>query len=50
MRPGERIAAVVLSVGNPQCVVLTSALDEARFRRLGAAAGDPPGVSERDQR
>ena len=32
---GEKVAAVVLSVGNPQCVVLTPALDEDRFRRLG---------------
>ena len=32
---GEHVAAVVLSVGNPQCVVLTPALDEQRFRRLG---------------
>ncbi len=39
---GERIAAVVLSVGNPQCVVLTSALDEARFRRLGPQLATHP--------
>ena len=32
---GERVATVVLSVGNPQCIVLTPALDEERFRRLG---------------
>ena len=32
---GEQVAAVVLSVGNPQCIVLTAALDEERFRRLG---------------
>ena len=32
---GEQVAAVVLSVGNPQCIVLTPALDEQRFRRLG---------------
>ena len=32
---GEQVAAVVLSVGNPQCIVLTTALDEERFRRLG---------------
>ena len=32
---GEPLSVVVLSVGNPQCVVLTPALDEARFRRLG---------------
>ena len=32
---GEQVAAVVLSMGNPQCVVLTPALDAERFRRLG---------------
>ena len=32
---GEQVAAVVLSVGNPQCIVLTPALDEGRFRWLG---------------
>ncbi len=34
---GAAIQAVVLRVGNPQCVVLEEALDEARYRRLGAA-------------
>ena len=34
---GAAIEAVVLRVGNPQCVVLEKALDEARYRRLGAA-------------
>ena len=32
---GERVEVVVLSVGNPQCVVLTPSLDEEEFRRLG---------------
>ena len=34
---GERLRVVVLSVGNPQCVVLSPSMDEAerRFRRLG---------------
>ena len=34
---GERVRVVVLSVGNPQCVVLTSSPDDAerRFRSLG---------------
>lgn len=32
---GEQVGAVLLSVGNPQCIVLTPALDEERFRRLG---------------
>jgi len=34
---GTAIDAVVLRVGNPQCVVLEPALDEARYRRLGPA-------------
>ena len=34
---GERLRVVVLSVGNPQCVVLSPSVDEAerRFRRFG---------------
>jgi diaminopimelate epimerase len=32
---GETISAVVLNVGNPQCVVLGPLPDEARFARLG---------------
>ncbi len=34
---GERVRVVVLSVGNPQCVVLSPSMEEAesRFRRLG---------------
>jgi len=32
---GEKIATVVLSVGNPQCIVLTPSLDAARFQWLG---------------
>lgn len=34
---GESVRAAVLSVGNPQCIVLTDKLDEVRFRRLGSA-------------
>jgi diaminopimelate epimerase len=34
---GTAVDAVVLRVGNPQCVVLEQALDEERYRRLGAA-------------
>ena len=34
---GEQVRVVVLSVGNPQCIVLTDKLDEARCRRLGPA-------------
>jgi diaminopimelate epimerase len=33
---GEQVCAVVLSMGNPQCVLL-GPLDDARFRRLGPA-------------
>ena len=32
---GDPVEAVVLRVGNPQCVVLEGALDETRYRRLG---------------
>jgi diaminopimelate epimerase len=32
---GMTIEAVVMRVGNPQCVVLESALDEPRYRQLG---------------
>ncbi len=32
---GESVQVVMLSVGNPQCIVLTDRLDEATFRRLG---------------
>ncbi len=32
---GERITFTAVSVGNPHCVVLADALDEARARRLG---------------
>ena len=32
---GESVQVVVLSVGNPQCIVLTDRLDDATFRRLG---------------
>ena len=34
---GEQVELVALSVGNPQCIVLTDRLDEDRFRRLGPA-------------
>jgi len=32
---GEAVQAVTLRVGNPQCVVFESELDERRYRRLG---------------
>jgi diaminopimelate epimerase len=35
---GERVRSVVLSVGNPQCVLLER-LDEQRLHKLGAALG-----------
>jgi diaminopimelate epimerase len=39
---GTAVDAVVLRVGNPQCVVLEQALDEGRYRRLGAALEHHP--------
>ena len=39
---GAAVEAVVLRVGNPQCVVLEQALDEARYRGLGAALEHHP--------
>jgi diaminopimelate epimerase len=39
---GRPVDAVVLRVGNPQCVVLEPALDEERYRRLGAALEHHP--------
>jgi len=39
---GEPVAAILLRVGNPQCVVLESRLDDARYRRLGAALEHHP--------
>jgi diaminopimelate epimerase len=39
---GERIRASVLSMGNPQCVVLGPLPDEERFRRLGRALAVHP--------
>lgn len=34
---GERVRAVTLSVGNPQCVLLDDPLQEARLQKLGPA-------------
>jgi diaminopimelate epimerase len=34
---GERVHAVALSVGNPQCVLLNDPLEPQRFQRLGPA-------------
>lgn len=38
----EVVQAVVMRVGNPQCVVLEDALDEGRYRRLGPALEHHP--------
>ena len=32
---GEQLSVIVLSVGNPQCIVLTDRLDETRIARIG---------------
>ena len=37
MAGGETLSAVLLDMGNPQCVLLGPLPDEERFRRLGAA-------------
>ena len=34
---GERVDAVVMNFGNPQCIVLGPQPDDERFNRLGAA-------------
>ena len=39
---GETVTATLLSMGNPQCVVLGPLPDEARFHRLGAALAVHP--------
>jgi len=39
---GERVRASVLSMGNPQCVVIGPLPDEERFRRLGRALAIHP--------
>jgi diaminopimelate epimerase len=39
---GEIVIASVLSVGNPQCVVLGALPDDARFNRLGPALSTHP--------
>jgi diaminopimelate epimerase len=39
---GERFDAVALRVGNPQCIILTDRLDEARLHRLGPALQGHP--------
>jgi diaminopimelate epimerase len=44
---GERVLATVLSVGNPQCVVLGALPDDQRFARLGAALERHPAFPNR---
>ena len=44
---GERVLATVLSVGNPQCVVLGELPDDQRFARLGAALERHPAFPNR---
>lgn len=44
---GERIQAVVLSVGNPQCVLIEDALNESRMRTLGPAIEHHPMFPDR---
>jgi diaminopimelate epimerase len=39
---GERVQVVVLSVGNPQCVLLNDPLQEARMHKLGPALEHHP--------
>ena len=39
---GEDVSAIVLRMGNPQCVVLGSLPDEARFHRLAPALATHP--------
>lgn len=39
---GERVRAVTLSVGNPQCVLLNDTLDAQRFQKLGPALEHHP--------
>ena len=47
---GERVRAVALSVGNPQCVLLNDPLEPQRFQKLGPALEHHRGVSEPDER
>ncbi len=44
---GERVAAVALSVGNPQCVILNDPLDASRCHRLGRAIERHPAFPNR---
>lgn len=44
---GEKIQAVALSVGNPQCVLLDDPLQESRLHRLGPAIEHHPKFPDR---
>jgi diaminopimelate epimerase len=44
---GERVQAVTLSVGNPQCVLLDDPLQESRLRTLGPAIEHHPRFPDR---
>jgi diaminopimelate epimerase len=44
---GQRVQAVALSVGNPQCVLLVDALDEAALHTLGPAIEHHPAFPNR---
>jgi diaminopimelate epimerase len=44
---GERVQAVTLSVGNPQCVLLDDPLKEARLQKLGPAIEHHPKFPDR---
>jgi diaminopimelate epimerase len=44
---GERVQAVTLSVGNPQCVLLDDRLDESRVHTLGPAIEHHPRFPDR---
>lgn len=44
---GERVAAVTLSVGNPQCVLLDDPLTDSRLQKLGPAIEHHPKFPDR---
>jgi diaminopimelate epimerase len=44
---GERLVVTCVSVGNPHCVILTDALDEARVKRLGPKIEHHPSFPNR---
>lgn len=44
---GEKLKAIALSVGNPQCALLEAALDVSRMQRLGPALESHPAFPHR---